>query len=178
MYSPDGSGTYAVTTTERRPDYRKVKSEARAILERFGIQNPPVNPVDIARQMGIEVVFVTFNKGFENVSGFFDCEDNSIYVNQDEYPLRQTFTVAHELGHSVLHAEWARSAEYRMLMRDGDYTGNEPHEKEANAFAANLLVPRFMLDRYWNSMPLEGLSRLFAVSVPVIKNRLAFEYGI
>src|SRR5690606_37539465 len=112
-----------------------------------------------------------------NVSGFYDCEDNAIYVNADEWPLRQTFTVAHEFGHSVLHKEWARSSDYRVLMRDADYSGSDPHEKEANAFAAHLLVPRFMLDRYWQDMSLEGLSKLFAVSVPMIKFRLAFEYG-
>ena len=63
-------------------------------------------------------------------------------------------------------------------MRDSLYSGDDSHEKEANTFAANLLVPRFMLDQYWKMMPIEQLSQLFAVSVPVIKNRLAFEYGV
>ena len=63
-------------------------------------------------------------------------------------------------------------------MRDALYSSDDPHEKEANAFAANLLVPRFMLDQYWKMMPVEQLSQLFAISVPVMKNRLAFEYGV
>jgi Zn-dependent peptidase ImmA (M78 family) len=160
------------------PDYARVRREVRRLHDEFGIVSPPVNPVDIARQLGVKVSFVTFEPGYKNISGFYDCEDNAIYVNHEEFPLRQTFTVAHELGHQILHAEWARSEEYTMLMRDSDYSGQEPHEKEANAFAAHLLVPRFMLDQYWQSTTIEGLSKLFAVSVPMIKNRLAFEYGV
>jgi Zn-dependent peptidase ImmA (M78 family) len=64
-----------------------------------------------------------------------------------------------------------------MLFRDQDAIDDDPHEKEANSFAANLLVPRFMLDQVWTRYPVEQLSKLFAVSVPVIKNRISFEYG-
>ncbi|WP_081738759.1 ImmA/IrrE family metallo-endopeptidase [Mesorhizobium ciceri] len=160
------------------PDYARVKREVRRIHEEFSIIEPPVNPVDIARHLGVTVSFVEFADGHKSISGFYDCEDNAIYVNSEEFPLRQTFTVAHELGHKVLHAEWARSADYKVLMRDSDYSGNEPHEKEANAFAGNLLVPRAMLDRYWKTISVEGLSKLFAVSVPMIKFRLSLEYGV
>lgn len=160
------------------PDYAKVLQAVREIQERFSLAEPPVNPVNIARDLGIAVNFVEFSDDYKKISGFFDCEDNTIYVNEEEWPRRQTFTVAHELGHSIMHADWARSSDYRMLMRDSEYNGDDAHEKEANAFAAHLLVPRFMLDKYWKSTTVEGLSRLFAVSVPMIRNRLAFEYGI
>lgn len=160
------------------PDYARVKRAVREIHEKFAVVVPPVNPVEIARQLGSKVHFVEFDDSFRNVSGFYDCEDDAIYVNRDEWPLRQTFTVAHELGHRVLHAEWAKSADYKMLMRDTDYNGDDSHEKEANAFAAHLLVPRQMLDRYWQDTTVEGLSKLFAVSVPMIKIRLSFEYGV
>ncbi len=160
------------------PDYHRVKRVVDRIIDDLGIASPPVNPVDVARQLGVDVEFVTFGGKYYNISGFYDCETTSILVNAEEYPLRQTFTVAHELGHHMLHREWAKTSDYTMLMRDADYNGRETHEKEANAFAGNLLVPRFMLDRYWQTTSIEGLSKLFAVSVPVIKNRLALEYGV
>jgi Zn-dependent peptidase ImmA (M78 family) len=99
-------------------------------------------------------------------------------VNGEEFALRQTFTIAHELGHKILHEEWAKSADYKILYRDQLLNDDDPHEKEANAFAAHLLVPRAMLDLYWDKLSLTELSKLFAVSVPVIKNRLSIEYGI
>ncbi|HYP57343.1 MAG TPA: ImmA/IrrE family metallo-endopeptidase [Beijerinckia sp.] len=175
-----GNGTALVmmTTTLIKPNYARVKREALRLLDEFSITTPPVDPMKIARGVGVTVYFVKFAPEKQNVSGFFDCDERAIFVNKAEWPLRQTFTIAHELGHKVLHEEWARSSDYRVLLRDQDYNGDEPHEKEANAFAANLLVPRFMLDQYWKNLTLEQLSQLFAVSVPVIKNRLSSEYGV
>ncbi|OCJ68622.1 hypothetical protein A6U97_08200 [Agrobacterium tumefaciens] len=160
------------------PNYARVKREVKRIHDDFGIIAPPVNPADIAQNLGVDIQFATFGGRFYEISGFYDCDTSTIFVNEAEFPLRQTFTIAHELGHHILHAEWARSADYNVLMRNADYTGHDAHEKEANAFAGHLLVPRFLLDQYWKTTTVEGLSKLFAVSVPVIKNRLAIEYGI
>lgn len=43
---------------------------------------------------------------------------NEIYVNKNEYPKRQTFTIAHELGHKILHEPWPVSQDYQVLLRD------------------------------------------------------------
>ena len=161
-----------------RPDYRRAMSEAARLLREAGVDEPPIDPVSIARDNGVKVLFVEFDAAHDNISGFFDFEENTIFVNKNEFPLRQTFTVAHELGHKILHSEWAKSSEYKILMRDQLFNGDDPHEKEANVFAANLLVPRRMLDKYWKVASVEQLSRLFAVSVPMIKNRLSLEYGV
>ena len=50
-------------------------------------------------------------------------------------------------------------------------------EQEANVFAANLLMPRKMMDFYY-TLPVEQISRLFAVSVPAVTHRLSYLYGI
>src|ERR1700730_12399015 len=126
----------AMTETLMKPDYARVRRETRRLLEEFLFTNPLVDPVRIARGVGVAVYFVTYEPQKQNVSGFFDCGEKAIFVNKDEYPLRQTFTIAHELGHKFLHEEWAKSSEYKVLLRDQDYSGDEPHEKEANAFAA------------------------------------------
>jgi Zn-dependent peptidase ImmA (M78 family) len=63
------------------------------------------------------------------------------------------------------------------LLRDQSLTTKDPIEQEANAFAAHLLVPRAMLEKYRGLASIAELSELFAVSMPVIKNRLRFEFG-
>lgn len=163
-----------------RPNYRHAQAEAIRLLEESGITEPPVNPVKIAKELvGIRVDFVTFTADSNNVSGFYDPQENVIVVNSEEYPLRQTFTVAHELGHKILHDEWAKSSDYKVLLRDSEGSDQQDfREKEANAFAANLLMPRFMMDRYWESLSHSQLSQLFAVSVPAVKARLSFLYGV
>lgn len=161
-----------------RPNYSKAQREAQRILEDMAIVSPPINPVQIARSLGVEVIFVTFSEESRGVSGFFDCEENSIFVNEEEVPLRQTFTVAHELGHSVLHRDWAKSAEYQVLWRDPTKQHQDFREREANAFAAELLMPRQLMDQYWDRFSVSELSRLFAVSVPAMKVRLSSLYGV
>jgi Zn-dependent peptidase ImmA (M78 family) len=156
-------------------DFAGAKAAAEELLSKFGLTEPPVDPVDMARQLGLKVLFVEFEKPMQKVSGFYDFEDQSIYVNADEHPLRQTFTVAHELGHHILHARWAKSSAYKVLFRDSKLGALDPYEQEANSFAAYLLVPRPMLDRY-RSLDPDELSRLFVVSGPVIRNRINFEY--
>ncbi|WP_290689977.1 MULTISPECIES: ImmA/IrrE family metallo-endopeptidase [unclassified Haematobacter] len=160
------------------PNYSLVKKTAKGLLHKYEIDNPPIDPIMIAHSEGIGVRFVQFSGEYSGVSGFYDPEENAIYVNSEEFPLRQTFTIAHELGHALLHRDWAKSNDYKLLWRDDSLNDrNDTHEKEANAFAANLLVPRHMLGRYMGDVRPADLSRLFAVSLPVIKNRMSFEYG-
>ncbi len=159
-------------------NFAKAKSTALDLLENAGVCEPPVDPVSIAADLGVQVYFVEFQgESNDRISGFYDCEDNIIMVNKNEFPLRQTFTVAHELGHKMLHEEWAKSDHYKVLLRDPSLRESNPMEQEANFFAANLLMPKFMMDEYYQLPPHE-LSQLFAVSVPAVKARLQRLYGI
>lgn len=159
-----------------KADFPKAQKAAEKILQDFEYTSAPINPVTIANAMGVAVRFATFAEDInDRVSGFFDFEENTIYVNETESPYRQTFTIAHELGHKVLHEDYIKSSEYTVLLRQTEMTGNKsPIEQEADAFAANLLVPRFLLDKYRNLATPEKLSHLFVVSESVIRNRLKF----
>ena len=68
--------------------------------------------------------------------------------------------------------------EYKVLMRAPLGGVKDPLEQEANAFAANLLVPRQFLDRYYRIASSAELARLFIVSEEVIRYRLKLEYDI
>ena len=160
-----------------RPRYRVVARRARDLLEEYGYDNPPVNPVAIARDQGFSVKFVTFTGKFVNASGYYDPLEERITVNRDDAPQRQTFTIAHELGHALLHEDWAETEKYKIQWRDPSRNDNDnPYEKEANAFAANLLVPRKMLDEFRDLSDAQ-LSKLFAVSTQVVRFRRSNEYG-
>ncbi|WP_412057204.1 ImmA/IrrE family metallo-endopeptidase [Bartonella sp. DGB2] len=162
-----------------QPNYVKAKNTALGLLKTYGISSPPVNVMELARNENIKLKFVSFTseEAINNVSGFYDAEEHAIYINKDEYPLRQMFTIAHELGHALLHKNGAASNAYKVLMRQDLNNENAVQEKEANCFAAHLLVPRFMLDEFYQQ-PLPTLSKIFLTSIPMLKNRLEFEYGI
>ena len=160
-----------------QPDYRCAERDAIELLNQAGIYQPPVNPVEIAANIGVRVNFVTFSGSSTGVSGLYDPSRDEILVNADDPGYRQTFTIAHELGHRVMHAEWARTEAYKVLWRDQKRQGKDRWEQEANAFAANLLMPKQMVDEYQN-LPIESIAKIFAVSEQVATYRLQNLYGI
>jgi len=160
-----------------KPDYRHAQREAIRLLNEAGVIEPPVNPVAIANYVGVNVRFVAFQGESVGVAGLFDPVQNAILVNQEESGVRQTFTIAHELGHKVMHEEWANSQAYKVLWRDPSRRPNDRWEKEANAFAANLLMPREMFDKY-RSYPTSMVARIFAVSEEAARWRQQNLYGV
>jgi len=74
------------------------------------------------------------------------------------------------LGHYFLHRELFERYpnEYEVLFRAPIGAAKDVLEQEANAFAANLLVPKNMLRKYMNVASVAELSNLFNVSEDVI----------
>jgi Zn-dependent peptidase ImmA (M78 family) len=126
------------------------RSTARDLLKEMGLTEPPVDPVEIARNLGVRVVNVA--PPDEDVSGFLIREDPDtgepiIGVNKHHSALRRRFTVAHELGHFLLDHEGNWHVDDMMIsFRDSkSSTGEHDQEVEANQFAAALLMPRTWL---------------------------------
>lgn len=158
---------------------KKSEEKARELLGKHRITRPFVDVFYIAEKEGVDIRFIEMPKGYEVVAGFLDYEDNmaTIYVNKKESAGRQLFTIAHELGHHFLRH---KSEECEVLLRrpiPGDQKSQI--EKEADVFAANLLVPEKMLLNIMKEYKLSSnhkslLSRIFGVSQTMMKNRLRF----
>jgi len=70
----------------------------------------------------------------------------AILVNSDHHPNRQRFTIAHELGHLLLHGYRTPHADKQFRLRDARSSeGSVLEEIQANQFAAELLMPRTMV---------------------------------
>jgi hypothetical protein len=68
----------------------------------------------------------------------------AIVVNAQDPPVRQRFTIAHELGHLLIHKYSTPHADGRYQVRFRDERsarGSVLEEIEANQFAAELLMP-------------------------------------
>ena len=73
------------------------------------------------------------NSGSMHVKG---CEDFTIFLSDSSSELRDNFTLAHELGHYIIHSELGKkSAKFTRY-------GSHQMEWEANWFAAALLMPK------------------------------------
>lgn len=95
----------------------------------------------------------------------------TIWVKDEPPPSRQRFTVAHELGHLLLHQHGALFRDTHVGTFDRAY---DETERQANAFAAALLMPRFLLETgiHYTHLTMRELARLFGVSPQAMEIRL------
>lgn len=128
---------------------RRAEVRAAQLLADCGVFSPPVNVEQLVRQQGAMVSKSSFRDG--DVSGMLlrrEGQSPVIGVNDSQPLLRQRFTIAHELGHLLLHPgrEVVLDRPVRINMRDGlSSTATDREEIEANAFAASLLMPADMV---------------------------------
>ena len=136
-------------------------------------------PKEIAENYRLQVFFANFGM-YNEVSGFLDYANRSIIVNVSDAATRKTFTIAHELGHFILHKKLFEEhpEDYTVLMRSPMGAVKDPLENEANSFAANLLVPKVFLNKYKDIASISELAKLFIVSEEVIRWRMKFEYDL
>lgn len=158
-----------------KPNYKEAKNKAAEVLEKFNISGTIVPVEEIAQREGISIkYFFSDTEMSRKVSGFFDPKTKTIYINSDDPPTRQSFTIAHELGHFELGHQ---PDKYGVLPRFASPIDKDPIEQEANCFAANLLVPEDKLSETMDHYNLTKqdtslLADLFGVSLEVIKYRL------
>lgn len=115
------------------------------------------------------------------LSGLLTTADQTIWIDAREAhrsPERRRFTIAHEVGHWVLHAKRGDVGDFQRFCRPVDLRAGEDHsqevEQEANRFAAELLMPEKILNARAGAcgfnLPL--LASEFEVSVPALELRL------
>ena len=86
------------------PRWQKCQTSADLLTASYSA--PPIPVVEIAESNGVDVVFADFGSHSEKVAGFCDFGAAKLYVNKADIKERQFFTVAHELGHWILHREF------------------------------------------------------------------------
>lgn len=156
----------------RSADFALAKCRAEETFHQFCSGSIPVDPMKVAIELGLNVQFTHFRQDIAHkILGLLEIQSRTIHVNAEIPTNRATFTIAHEIGHYLLHREWAESQSYKALWRSPEWEkgSKPPEEQEADCFASNLLVPRFMLRRY---IQLETdnhmLAQAFCVSEDVV----------
>jgi Zn-dependent peptidase ImmA (M78 family) len=151
-----------------------IDAKANTILEDvYGAVEKATIPVRLDKILEHYNINIS-NGEFEDnaVSGAFVRKEKDIYVANDEPANRQTFTVAHELGHYFLHQEKDTDIFYRTQMLNID-AEDKDEEQEANWFAASILMPESKLHHYYTlTKDLGKLATIFGVSSIAVYYRL------
>jgi Zn-dependent peptidase ImmA (M78 family) len=75
------------------------------------------------------------------VSGMLLPAEREIYLNAEDVPARRRFTLAHEVGHWVCQCLGGKGAPVMCRAEDVSEGADRTLEREANVFAAELLMP-------------------------------------
>ena len=164
-----------------------IRALVQRLLAEHHVQAAPVAVVAIAKAVGVEVQATPVK---DDLSGFLyrNRQGNSaiIGVNANQHPKRQNFTAAHELGHFLLHDSDAVHVDrdFKVWLRsDASSKGTDDEEKEANLFAAELLMPAHFLARdvqeidtidLLDEKVLQELAGKYGVSTQAMTFRLAY----
>lgn len=133
-----------VKLTGRTPKWLELKKANRGrpitpndLLREFGIIGPPIDIEEIISLLEVDLVRVHAPGWYGAVAADESTGQATIWVKAGDAPVRQRFTMAHEVGHLLLHPSG-------VAYRDNSFRGGWK-EREANQFAADLLMPPWML---------------------------------
>jgi hypothetical protein len=127
-----------------RRDYWQAEAQAAEVLAKKKISALPVDPLAIAASEGI--VCEKLPSASAGVSGCLSGAGDTFgifYSGAISGEGFRRFTIAHELGHYFLagHYKHIFAGGNSRHVSDSGYSSDDPFEREADAFAASLLMP-------------------------------------
>lgn len=145
------------------------------IIARY-MEDAPVDVHAIARDLGLKVL--NSSAMDDDTAGMIIKDDKAspsgfvIHLRAQDSARRRRFTLAHELGHFVLHKSiigdgLIDSAMYRSRLGD-------MYERQANRWAADTLMPAGVVRAYYRggTHSVQDLARILDVSEAAVKIRL------
>lgn len=171
-------------------------SEINALAEQYAAKyNPdrvaPFPYENVTKQhKDLDIYFLELYEPSEKVSGVILYSDGkySILVSTLKPEVRQHFTLAHELGHYFLHQDILKEQNGlideddeldggKLLYRLDDATYDRI-EREANHFAASLIMPEELVRKAWAATgSIQDCAKIFKVSTIAMSIRLT-ELGL
>ncbi|WP_241301417.1 ImmA/IrrE family metallo-endopeptidase [Burkholderia stabilis] len=116
---------------------------AEALISEFGISSPSELDVEaIACDAGMDVRYESLDGCEATLVGFKNQAIATIRPSGNRG--RERFSVAHELGHWNMHR--GKSFRCRVDDQSANLASDAPREKEADSYAAHLLMPRYLFD--------------------------------
>ncbi|MCW8916515.1 MAG: ImmA/IrrE family metallo-endopeptidase [Magnetovibrio sp.] len=127
----------------RDPKFAELAAEE--YVQKLGIKKLPIDPIDIAEN-DLKILVTPKPASSKGVSGMLLRVGNEFgisyatHIKSDGF---QRFSVAHEIGHYKLpdHIDHVLPPGQNIHESKASFVSNDPYEREADHFAAGLLMP-------------------------------------
>jgi Zn-dependent peptidase ImmA (M78 family) len=154
----------------------RAASLAMQLLTEAGITTIPVSVERLIKHLGISLTYEPYDGDLSGLL-FRDGATTVIGINASDAKTRQRFTIAHEIGHLRLHNNRPMFVDKTMRLNFRNTMsslGTNTEEVEANAFAAELLMPESHIEKEFN----RAVARLTDVNVDTVVHDLAKRFGV
>jgi len=157
--------------------FEDIEYKANEILKDFGDINAPIPIKKVIKKLGIKIKPEYLG---DEISGVLVIENGRSIIgyNSSEPNVRQRFTLAHELGHHVLHISTNTT---EKLFVDKMYRRNEvlsarekKQETQANVFASRVLMPENLIKKEFKII----LNSLDLLTDEDIINKMASKFKV
>ena len=132
---------------------RHIETKAEELLKEFGMDKAPIKPERIAKKLNINYSYTDLG---DNVSGVLVVQNSKakIGISNSDSEVRQNFSFAHEIAHYMLHTDLKNEKEQKLFVDDLQVMFRKNNssrkemmqEREANAYAAALLMPSDLIE--------------------------------
>lgn len=151
-----------------KPNHAFAREMARKVLKDYDLSEVPTDLLKVFQQLGLKYIELNDAEDIDGAILEIGGKPAIAVLNKAKPISRQRFTLAHELGHIFLsHAQ--RDAYDPEEIREDQNTFTETskpsREKEADAFASELLIPSERLkENVADINNIEKLADIFQVS--------------
>lgn len=123
-------------------------SSPEKILQKLGADNPQdINLQYLCEECNLTIEYASDMSADAEII-IAPNHHGIITINQNQHPYRQRFSIAHELGHWHLHRKqgmFACDTSHGHSRSFFDMESGKEKERQADRFAADLLMPSYML---------------------------------
>ncbi len=114
---------------------KSIEETVETLINDYNL-TPPINLESICKNLNIKIKEVDFDDG---LSGMLTKQ--TIYLSTNIHENRKRFTLAHELGHYLIHKKQDNSYKGVRFRSEHIASQEKNEEREANHFASLLLIP-------------------------------------
>lgn len=148
----------------------EIRPKVNQLLSDTGLDGIfPVPAERLALMLGYHCYYFAPSDNTRHISGAVDHDKKQILINENDPLPRQFFTLAHEIGHIILHKNKGNKVDFRTSLLQA----TDPVDKEADIFAAELLMPAEEFKKIWKKYKNTNLAAAyFGVSKQAANHRI------
>lgn len=137
-----------------------VRNSAQHLMKKYKTNDP----FELAEYLKIKIVYEYLGK---HTRGFYQAcpKLKIIHINNDLDSINRKIVCSHELGHAILHSKLNI-----VFLHKHTFCVKNKFEREANTFAAELLIPNGLLQEY-PEYNLEQIAALQNMPIELLKLR-------